>query len=413
MLADQYDLFLLDLDGVVRLGPGLLPGADRAVARLREAGKDVRFVTNDPRPTRTQVATELTTLGVPAAAEEVVTSGWACGVYLAGRGARSAHVIGSPGLAQEITGSGLRLSDTAPDAVVVGCDETIGYEDIRAAAALIRAGAQFVATNNDATFPTPTGPWPATGAIVAAVQTASGVRPVVVGKPAPVMFEMALAGLNAATTRAVMVGDTAATDVLGAHRAGLPAVLVSPTTPGPSEALEDPRLVPDAVVRDLAGLFDPGTGLTAPVRVGAARPAEIRAGVAAVVLDDRGRVLLMRRADTGAWGIPSGHVEPGETVAHAAVREVAEETGLEVAVERLVGVYSDPASQVITYPDGRVSHFITTSFACRVTGGWLRPDGVEVLDARFFPTTNLPQPLMRMHPQWLDDTLEGRTGISR
>ena len=91
--------------------------------------------------------------------------------------------------------------------------------------------------------------------------------------------------------------------------------------------------------------------------------------MAAVVFDEAGRVLLGRRLDNGLWGLPSGHVEVGETAAQAAVREVAEETGLQVQVQRLVGVYSDPASQVFAYPDGRVTQFVTTTFACLPRGG--------------------------------------------
>jgi ADP-ribose pyrophosphatase YjhB (NUDIX family) len=125
------------------------------------------------------------------------------------------------------------------------------------------------------------------------------------------------------------------------------------------------------------------------------------------VLADDERVLLVQRADVGLWGLPSGWVEPGETVVEAVVREVREETGLDVAVERLIGVYSDPASQVFAYPLGPVVQFVTSCFACRVIGGTAQADGREALDAAFCPLHDLPFDLLPMHPQWLTDALEG------
>jgi ADP-ribose pyrophosphatase YjhB (NUDIX family) len=115
----------------------------------------------------------------------------------------------------------------------------------------------------------------------------------------------------------------------------------------------------------------------------------IRPGVAAVIFDGE-RVLLQRRDDNGKWGLPGGSVEPGESVRTAVVREVHEETGLDVEPVRLIGVYSDPANhQVITYPDGNVIHYVSTVFECAIRGGTLTC-GCESLDLAFFPTDRLP-----------------------
>lgn len=281
---------------------------------------------------------------------------------------------------------------------------------LQRAATCIRRGAQFIATNPDATFPTAQGAWPASGPIAAAVSTASGARPRVIGKPAPAMFHAALTGLEA-ETRTVMIGDTPRTDVLGAHQADLPAVLVAHLPP-PVLPAGDLR-TPEAVIPDLAGLFESAQRLRPRAPLMFPWPQQVRAGVAAVVLDEAGRVLLMRRADNGLWGLPSGHIEPGETVADAAVREVFEETRLHVQISRLVGLYSDPALQLIVYPEGRICQFITASFVCTVTGGELRADRVEALATEFFPTDQLPIELMRMHPRWLTEALQGRTGAYR
>lgn len=132
----------------------------------------------------------------------------------------------------------------------------------------------------------------------------------------------------------------------------------------------------------------------------------IHPAVTVIIFDGEGRVLLQKRRDVGLWGIPSGHVEPGETVEAAAKREVLEETGLHIEVDKLIGVYSDPASQVFHYPDGRVVHFITTYFSAAISGGELEVNESESLEIKFFPPSNLPNGLLNMHPNWLIDALE-------
>ena len=327
MLVDQFDVFLLDLDGVVYVGDTLLSGVTEALASLRSRGRVVRFVTNDPRPSRKDVVHRLGRLGVRATVEEIVSSGWATACWLRQQGITRAYVVGSDGLRGELAAQGVEsVEGSGAEAVVVGCDETVTYRDLAQATALLRTGVPFVATNVDATFPTASGPWPATGAVVAAIQTASGRRPVVVGKPGPEMFRLAQRGLPA-TTRVVVVGDTPATDVVGAHCAGLPAILVAPATPSSGRGQCDPT-VAEATVTGLAGLFDPALDI-GPMRPSPYPwPDEVRAGVAAVVFDEAGRVLLGRRLDNGLWGLPSGHVEVGETAAQAAVREVAPDARL-------------------------------------------------------------------------------------
>ncbi len=106
---------------------------------------------------------------------------------------------------------------------------------------------------------------------------------------------------------------------------------------------------------------------------------EIRPGVAMVIFNRENQVLLQKRADVNLWGIPSGHVEPGETVEAAAVREVLEETGLKVKILRLIGVYSEPNYQVFQYPDGHVTHFVTCCFQAEVVGGDLTVSSPETL----------------------------------
>jgi len=132
---------------------------------------------------------------------------------------------------------------------------------------------------------------------------------------------------------------------------------------------------------------------------------ELRSGVAILIFDEENRVLLQKRSDVGKWGIPSGHVEIGETVSEAAVREVKEETDLDIRITKLIGVYSDPDSQVFSYPNGKVVHFITTCFLAEIIAGEPRCNSTESLAIQFFEQNNLPSNLLKMHPRWLEDGL--------
>lgn len=416
MLVDQFDVFLINLDGVVYDGDGLLPEVKESLDRLRRKGRLIRFLTNDPRLTRKEVHEKLATLGIVAAPEEIKTAGWATAVWLRQRGVTVAHVLGSQGLKDELVAQGVshKCSDVASEAVVVGYDDSLTYRDLAHACALIRAGSQCVTTDFVTTFPNEEGPPLTAGVIASAISAATGRRPSVIGKPGSDMLHLAQCGLPEGAAVAVVV-SASAPDTAWAHRAGLPAIVVDPSmsqqppSPGNGTEMSAPAS-PEAVVAGLSGLFDPAVHARSFRPLTYAWPDDVQAAVAAVVCDEAGRVLLGRRVDNGMWGVPSGHVEVGETVAQAVVREVAEETGLQVEVTRQIGVYSDPTSQVFTYPDGRVTQFVTTAFACTPTGQQIHPDGVEISQVGFFSPDDLPTPLLRMHPGWLTDAISGRTG---
>ena len=122
----------------------------------------------------------------------------------------------------------------------------------------------------------------------------------------------------------------------------------------------------------------------------------VRPSVSAVIFDRRGRLLLQQRSDGGQWGLPGGSVEIGESLREAVAREVREETGLTVAVRRLVGVYSEPQRQVVRYPDGNVWHYVNICFECAVRGGELTTCE-ETLALEFFPIRRLPATLLPNH----------------
>ncbi|KKB33118.1 HAD-IIA family hydrolase [Heyndrickxia sporothermodurans] len=405
MIADEFDVFLFDLDGVIYIGSEPLPEAVESLRRLRKEKKEIRFLTNDPCTTREKTAKRLSKLGIEASSEEVITSGWLTAQYLHHEKVRTAFVLSDENLKWECQQVGINIKDqTNVEAVVVGWDDNASFHDIQKAAKFIHKGSKFVATNADRTFPTPEGPLPAVGAMVEAIRVSTEKRPIIVGKPYPYMFKKALEDFIP-SSRAVMVGDNPYTDILGAHQAGIPAILVSEQNVKKFPSARDFRN-PDATIPNLKSLFDSNINIKKWISPSFSWPDNIEAGVAGIIFDKKQRVLLMKRADNGLWGIPSGHVEPGETVEEAIIREIREETGLRVKVNRLIGVYSDPVSQVFSYPNGNVSHFITTCFECEVIGGTLNRKSEETLDADYFDFNHLPENLLNMHPRWLKDALE-------
>jgi 8-oxo-dGTP diphosphatase len=142
----------------------------------------------------------------------------------------------------------------------------------------------------------------------------------------------------------------------------------------------------------------------------------LSAAASAIIRDEAGRVLLIRRGGSeglsspagGEWSLPGGGMEPGETISACVVREAFEETGLHVEPVRLVGVYSDPAFQHVTYPNGDQVHYVSFSFECRVVGGTLAPDGDESLEVAYVAPGALPESIWPGHTIRIQDALAGR-----
>jgi HAD superfamily hydrolase (TIGR01450 family) len=226
----RYAAVLLDLDGTVWVGDEPCDGAAAAVDALRGAGKALRFLTNDVRHSPEEVVRKLWRLGFRANVGEVVSVGAAMQQRLAERGGGTAFVIGAQALVDHVAAAGLRIVNRTPfasraDVVVVAEHEDLDYGELRTATQAVLRGAELIGATRDATFPMPDGPWPGSGAVLAAVEAATGrSADLVVGKPEPAMYEAARDRLGPG--RILAVGDRLEIDVLGARRAGIDSALV-------------------------------------------------------------------------------------------------------------------------------------------------------------------------------------------
>jgi HAD superfamily hydrolase (TIGR01450 family) len=258
-LLSRYDQVLLDLDGCVWVGELCTPGAADAVAELRAAGKALAFLTNDSRRSPEEYVRKLWSLGLKASLEEVVTVGAAIQHMLSGRNhGREAYVIGSPAIHRHVSEAGLRIvngTDRAPhaDVVIVAGYDDLHFAELRAATQAVLEGAEMIAAGRDRTFPTADGLWPGTGAIVAALEYATGRSARIAGKPDRQMFRTALDRLGPGRT--LVVGDRLESDLAGAAAAGLDAaiVLTGVSTRAEAEAARDPA--PVAIADDLRTLL--------------------------------------------------------------------------------------------------------------------------------------------------------------
>lgn len=272
-LCTAYDAGLLDLDGVLYVGAAGVPHAAESVAAARSQGMRIAFVTNNASRRPAVVAEHLASLGIPAQPVDVVTSGQAAVRDLVEhlQPGSAVLIVGTPGLAELVHEAGLRPVRTVeaagpngPRAVVQGLDTATSWNDLAEASIAIRAGARWVAGNLDSTYPSERGPLPGNGAMVAALVTATGRRPLVVGKPEPALHRESVERVGAA--RPLVVGDRLDTDVLGAVRAGSDSLLVLTGVTDPDDLFAAPAgMRPTYLASDLRGLL---AGHEAPRLVG-------------------------------------------------------------------------------------------------------------------------------------------------
>lgn len=270
-LADSYDGFLIDLDGVVWLGHDLLPGAAETLAGLAAEGKRIAFVTNSPRLTPGEHADVLRTGGIPAEDAQLVTAASTLIEMAHERlGAEPAAIAtGTDSFLAQLEAAGIVLLGhedwREAEAVLVSGHAGFDYGELKAAAMAARNGALLAATGRDPTMPMPDGLWPGTGSILAAIETASERTGVVTGKPESRIFHAGLQAIGAVSgengitdvrtgdpIRVAMIGDRLDTDVGGGQAIGLDGILVT----GDRPPAEHPDVTPDHVIASLAGLLE-------------------------------------------------------------------------------------------------------------------------------------------------------------
>jgi len=247
---------IVDLDGVLYRGDQAIVGAREFIALLQREGVPFLLLTNNSTRTPGQYVTKLAKMGVAIEESDVLTSAQATALYLdriAPPGAR-VYVIGEESLRAALREK-YTIAQEGADFVVVGMDSRLTYEKLKAATLLIRGGARFIATNPDKTLPKEEGLAPGNGAIIAALEAATGVAPLVVGKPEPAIFDLALAKIGAGKEGASVIGDCLETDILGGQRAGLATILVLSGATSRKE-LENSTIKPDLVFENVRQLYE-------------------------------------------------------------------------------------------------------------------------------------------------------------
>jgi NagD protein len=246
----------MDMDGVLVREQNAIPGAGEFLARLRERRTPFLVLTNNSIYTRRDLAARLRASGLDVPEDSIWTSALATARFLDDqRPNGSAYVIGEAGLTTALHESGYTLTDRSPDYVVLGETRTYSFERITTAIRLVASGARFIATNPDATGPSPDGPLPATGSVAALISRATGIAPYFVGKPNPLMMRSALNAIDAHSETAAMVGDRMDTDVISGLEAGLEAILVLTGVTTRADAERHP-FRPSRIVDSIADLID-------------------------------------------------------------------------------------------------------------------------------------------------------------
>ena len=259
---------IIDMDGVLWHGQNAIPGLVEFFQALEELKISFILATNNASSTPEQYVKKLAKMGVTVNKNQILTSGIATALYLSEKvnpANTRVFVVGEEGAKQPLIDQGFTLTalyevnkdsdivKKGADFVVCGKDHTLTWDKLATATLNIRAGAQFIGTNGDTTLPTELGITHGNGAILAALEVATGVKPTIIGKPEPIMYQQALALLNAEPTATVAIGDRLDTDILGAVRTGIRSVMVL-TGVSTQDDLKDSDFQPTWVMSDIGEL---------------------------------------------------------------------------------------------------------------------------------------------------------------
>lgn len=224
----EIQCFLLDMDGTIYLGDGLLPGALDFLDTVQKQGKQYLFLTNNSSKNPNQYVKKLAAMGIDVEVEQVFTSGMATAIYLKQQkpGAK-VYLVGTPGLEEEFRSHGFILTDDDPDFVVLGFDTTLTYEKLWKICDFVREGKPYIATHPDNNCPTPTGFMPDIGAMIALIEVSAERRPdVIVGKPNRFIVDSAAKKMGVDIDKIAMVGDRLYTDIAMGGTANITTALV-------------------------------------------------------------------------------------------------------------------------------------------------------------------------------------------
>jgi 4-nitrophenyl phosphatase len=246
---------IIDMDGVLYIGDRPMPCLREFFAFLRERQIQFILATNNSTRTPQQYVDKLAGMGVTVSPDEILVSGQATARFLARqypRGTR-VHVFGMPSLRQAMTNEGFTLADEDVQLVVASMDREVTFEKLKRATLLIRGGARFIATNLDPTNPSEEGLIPGTGAMIVALEAASGTQATAIGKPQPIMYQLAMEQMGATPATTAAIGDRVDTDILGGKRAGLTTICV---LSGSSDRAEAEAIETDLIFEDIAQLLE-------------------------------------------------------------------------------------------------------------------------------------------------------------
>lgn len=254
-------LIIIDLDGVVYRGKKVIPGAAGIIAKLRERGHRLHFLTNNSSLTREGFSRRLNFMGIKCRKEEIMSSGYATVCFLKRRGLKGkVFVVGGDGLSREMKKAGFKVvsknSFQKIDYVAVGMDRHFTYRDLYISQQAILKGALFLATNADPAYPVENGVQPGAGAMVSAISTATQTKPILIGKPNLFILKEILRENRTSGKEAIIVGDRLDSDILLGRRAGIRTVLVLTGITSPSDLAGLTRKKrPDYIIKNVSELL--------------------------------------------------------------------------------------------------------------------------------------------------------------
>ncbi|MBN2168403.1 MAG: HAD-IIA family hydrolase [Actinobacteria bacterium] len=261
-LIDLYKAFIIDLDGVLYLINDPIDGSVEAIKELQSTGKLFVFLTNNSSSTPAMYKEKLKSMGLEISEDQVVTSSQALAIYVQDNFetyGKTVLLLGGKGLHDELRAIGLKIVDETngetADFVVVGWDHEFSYRRLKTAVIAVRNGAQFLASNTDASYPTPDGLWPGAGAMVAAVSTGSEAEPFVAGKPNKLIVELALDRMGVKAGEALLIGDRIETDILAGVNSNVDTLLVL-TGVSAHDDIEKRGIEPTHTRDSLRGILD-------------------------------------------------------------------------------------------------------------------------------------------------------------